>query len=487
MGIFIVMIIITAIFFLYSYYRHSMENVTGMLSYQEELESVSQLELFLYKALMPANDYLIYGNKEEREEFKNIDVKVHQLFQELEEHDRITQLRFEEQKLLSHVQNHYVTIKDISEKLLNLTDPVGDAEGGRLMEEMDSVADHILEDMKMFHRVVRLEVLGMIGTMDARFYKNMIMILIIFPVTITFLFIYEIFLSKNIFTPITHLTKNMNDMIETEMTTTNSAPENEIRLLTSTFNKMCSLLKKSQEELIGREKLAVIGRLTGSIAHDIRHPLTTIKNSSYFLNMTLKDADEKTRKHLKFIDAELAHAEEIITSFTKLAKHEKSDFCRTDINNVIKESLQACHLPEYITLTFELDEKCPEIMADSIQMKRVFVNLASNAKHAMPEGGTLTVKTRIVKSSELGVKEEKCLNSGLKGNFVEISFEDTGSGIKKEELDKIFEIFVTTRENGIGLGLSIVKNIVEVHGGKISVESEEGKGSVFRIVFPLDL
>lgn len=131
-------------------------------------------------------------------------------------------------------------------------------------------------------------------------------------------------------------------------------------------------------------------------------------------------------------------------------------------------------------------------MVDHLQLRQVFANITANAVRAMPEEGTLTVKTKVVHppvpilaGSEKGKKPElKSQNTELKGDFYEISFEDTGSGIKKENLDKIFEPFFTTKGNGMGFGLSIVKDIIMSNDGHISVESEEGKGSTFKIRFP---
>ncbi len=243
-------------------------------------------------------------------------------------------------------------------------------------------------------------------------------------------------------------------------------------------------LRQIQEDLIRKEKFAVIGRISGSIAHDIRHPLATIKNSSYFLNMALKDPDEMIKKHLKLIDKKVIEASEIITALMRLSESRAPEKSRVNTNEYVKEFFTEFPLPERIKLTVELESECSGIIADRLQLRQVFANITANAVRAMPEGGTLTVKTRVVQGGEFGVGSKKEKGFKLEGDFVEISFADTGSGMKKETMDKIFEPFFTTKGNGIGLGLSIVKDIIASNDGNITVESEEGKGSTFKIKFP---
>jgi len=237
--------------------------------------------------------------------------------------------------------------------------------------------------------------------------------------------------------------------------------------------------KKAEIELKVRDKFAVIGRISGSIAHDIRHPLATIKNSSYFLNITLKDLDEKAKKHLRLIDSEVTQANEIVTALMRLSESKVPEKGRLNINEYIKDFLTEFSLPERINFAVELDNECPEIMVDRLQLKQVFNNIVTNAVHAIPEEGTLTVKTRSVQSEEFSVR-----SSEKEGDFVGISFEDTGGGMKKEIMGNIFEPFFTTKGKGVGLGLSIVKDIITSNDGNISVVSEEGKGTTFRVKFP---
>ncbi len=133
----------------------------------------------------------------------------------------------------------------------------------------------------------------------------------------------------------------------------------------------------------------------------------------------------------------------------------------------MKETISTTEVPENIALETKLDEKLPRISVDADQIRRVIMNIASNAVGAMPEGGRLAIKTVVKK------------------DFVEITFKDTGEGISKENLQKILEPLFTTKAKGIGLGLAIVKGIVEGHKGEIEVESEVGKGSTFTVKLPI--
>jgi hypothetical protein len=139
---------------------------------------------------------------------------------------------------------------------------------------------------------------------------------------------------------------------------------------------------------------------------------------------------------------------------------------RTNINVMIKETLSHVHTPNNIELRTELGH-LPEIDIDKDEIKRVFVNLTTNGIQAMGNGGTLTVATKKVEG------------------FVEVSFKDTGIGIPKERMGKLFTPFFTTKAKGMGVGLSICKKFVENHRGTIEVESEVGKGTVFTAKLPI--
>jgi PAS domain S-box-containing protein len=225
--------------------------------------------------------------------------------------------------------------------------------------------------------------------------------------------------------------------------------------------------KRMEEELACKEKLATIGQLASGVGHELRNPLGVIGNSAYYLKMKLKDADEKVQKHVDILKREVNRANRIISDLLDFSRVRSPSLEEGNVNSIIKETLADIKVPENISLETQLNEELPIILVNPDQIRRVFLNIISNAVQAMPEGGRLDIKT------------------GVKDDFAEIMLRDTGEGIPKEHLQKIFEPLFTKKAKGIGLGLTIVKSIVEGHKGKIEVESEVGEGTTFTIKLPL--
>jgi len=224
-----------------------------------------------------------------------------------------------------------------------------------------------------------------------------------------------------------------------------------------------------QEKLIISEKLAAIGQLASAVGHEIRNPLGVIRNSTYFLNMKLKDnTDEKVMKHLKILENEVNSANLIISDLLDFARKKLPVLEPVNLNNILISALSSILIPENIRVTTELGE-IPQMLLDPEQVRRVFLNIALNAVQAMPEGGKLTTQT------------------SKHDDSVEITFTDTGVGIQKENMEKLFTPLFSTKAKGVGLGLSICKQIVEGHGGNITVKSTAGEGSTFTVRLPISL
>lgn len=229
--------------------------------------------------------------------------------------------------------------------------------------------------------------------------------------------------------------------------------------------------KEMEEKLARSERLAAIGELSSGVAHELRQPLGVINNSVYFLSNKLKDiAQEKVKKHLAILEKEVKHANCLITDLVAFARFEEPVFKDCDINQVVEEVLSSFEIPQKTEVKKELKESIPIILADSYQIQRVCFNLVSNALSAMSEGGYLEIRTGEDKDGE---------------NIV-ISIADTGEGIPKENITKVFEPYFTTKARGLGLGLSLCKKYVEAHGGRIELESEVGKGTTFIVKLPIN-
>jgi PAS domain S-box-containing protein len=230
--------------------------------------------------------------------------------------------------------------------------------------------------------------------------------------------------------------------------------------------------KRMEKERLRLERLATIGEVATMVGHDLRNPLQSIENAAYYLNNELPRLShplpipQKTIKMLQIINNSVNYADRIVRDLQDFSVTRKPVLKETEINSIVEASLSQVEIPKNVKIIKEL-ETIPEIKMDKGMIKRVFVNLATNAVQSMEKGGTLKVSTKKTKG------------------FVEVSFEDTGAGMTKEKIKKIFTPFFTTKARGIGMGLPICKRFVESHGGHIVVESEEGKRSVFTVRLPI--
>jgi PAS domain S-box-containing protein len=222
-----------------------------------------------------------------------------------------------------------------------------------------------------------------------------------------------------------------------------------------------------QEQLIVSEKLAAIGKLAAAFSHDIRNPLAVIKNSICFLEMRLKETtDNKVLKHIKILAEEINYANIMVNDLLDFTRKNPPRPQKADLNKVLDRALSSVSKPENIQVSMRFGE-IPPMQIDEAQMQRVFANMILNAIQAMSNGGKLSVST--ARDHEL----------------VEVIFSDNGTGITEEDLQKIFVPFFSTKPNGVGLGLSICKQIVEGHGGRITIKSKVGLGTTFSIKLPI--
>lgn len=227
-------------------------------------------------------------------------------------------------------------------------------------------------------------------------------------------------------------------------------------------------IKELQEKLTRQEKLALLGQITGGIAHEIKNPLTNICNSAYFLKTVLLDSDETVKEYLDIMTSEVQRADEIVTNLTNFSRVKSvAEKEKVSIYYIIMEVIERISLPEKISLNNNISPDLPEIFIDPLQIDQVFTNLITNAFQSITYEG------------------EVILRGERDGDYLIIYVKDSGCGIQKENLKKIFEPLYTTKSKGIGLGLAVTKTLVEVNGGKIEVESEEGEGTIFRVFLPL--
>jgi len=230
-------------------------------------------------------------------------------------------------------------------------------------------------------------------------------------------------------------------------------------------------LRQTQEQLLQSEKLAAMGRLTSQIAHELNNPLYGIMNTLELLKTEISPQN-KRRKILEMALSETERLSDMLRKMLSFSKPDEEAKQPSDINKILDEILllHEKQLREYnIALSVSLGEGLGEVYASKNQLRQVFLNMIANARDAMPDGGTLTVTTHRA------------------WNMIHIEFSDTGTGIRKENLNKIFDAFFTTKDSvkGVGLGLSVCYGFIRDHGGNIEVSSQIGSGTTFTITLPV--
>jgi signal transduction histidine kinase len=239
----------------------------------------------------------------------------------------------------------------------------------------------------------------------------------------------------------------------------------------------------AQEDLMRKEKLAILGQMSGSVGHELRNPLGVMSNAVYFLQMVLTNADDTTKEYLEIIKHEIDNSLRIITDLLDFARTRPPQIQTVTARALTDESLGRCAIPENVALQTEIPDNLPLLRVDPLQMGQVLTNFITNAVQAMPDGGELRVTARLA-----GTMQEPLLQNPEQetGDFIQLSVTDTGEGIAPENMSKLFQPLFTTKPKGIGLGLVVCKNLVEANGGQIEVESEPGKGTTFTVKLPMD-
>ncbi|HEY6010016.1 MAG TPA: ATP-binding protein, partial [Nitrospirota bacterium] len=243
--------------------------------------------------------------------------------------------------------------------------------------------------------------------------------------------------------------------------------------------------KKLEDQLRQAQKMEAIGTLAGGVAHDFNNILTAIIGYGNIIKLKMASGDP-LQKSIDQILAVSDRAARLTQGLLAFSRKQAINTRPLDVNAIVRnvESLLRRVIGEDIELTFRLAETSLTVMADSGQIEQVLINLAVNARDAMPEGGAFIITTGEMDSAEHPIGADW---TGKPGRYAVISVSDTGEGMSEKTREKIFDPFFTTKEpgKGTGLGLAIVYGIVKQHDGSINVYSELGKGTTFRIYLPL--
>jgi PAS domain S-box-containing protein len=238
--------------------------------------------------------------------------------------------------------------------------------------------------------------------------------------------------------------------------------------LETLVEKRTKQLKETQEQLLKSERLAAVGQVAAMVGHDLRNPLASISGAAYYLKKKLgKRLDKKAKSILEIIEREIKYSNKIINDLVEYSREIRLDLTEITPKAIVKNGLALAKIPKNVEV-LNLTQDEPKIKVDVDKMTRVFANFIQNAVDAMPEGGKLTI---LSKKSNRNIQ------------FV---FIDTGVGIAKEVMEKIWTPFFSTKAKGMGLGLPICRRIVEAHGGKISVESVVSEGTTFTVTIPVE-
>ncbi|MDT8286780.1 MAG: ATP-binding protein, partial [Elusimicrobiales bacterium] len=272
-----------------------------------------------------------------------------------------------------------------------------------------------------------------------------------------------------------HTFMQMSESLKVKTAEIMSAKEELERLNRSLENRVEARtreLRSAQDELIKKERLAAIGQMSSVVGHEIRNPLAVINNSIYFIKIKLgviqQPTDPKMLKHIAIIESEIRQANGIIDEILGFARTREFNLKPVALNSYLEDLTMSFPFPPHVELVKEFAPENPGVNVDADQLTQALRNLIKNGIEVMPEQGRVYVRSEVVSR-----------------DWVRVDIEDTGPGIPKEVLEKIFAPFFTTKARGTGLGLAVVKKVADGHKGKVEVVSTVGKGTCFKIYLPI--
>ena len=251
-------------------------------------------------------------------------------------------------------------------------------------------------------------------------------------------------------------------------------------------------LKKIQAMLVQSEKMSAIGQLASGVAHEVQNPLGVLLNCVNYFELSLSQEDKESTEVLATMREAIQRADRIVAGLLHFAKPASPELKKISLEKMVDASLELVSKQMKlagIRVERFFPEDLPDIRVDENQMQQVLINLFLNAVQAMPQGGTLTLKGYVrpltLGDKGVGKRSTDKFRPGTAALFCEIK--DTGAGIPAENLEKIFYPFFTTKPpgKGTGLGLTLSQSMVEEHGGVLSIQSEEGRGTRATVILPL--
>jgi Signal transduction histidine kinase len=244
----------------------------------------------------------------------------------------------------------------------------------------------------------------------------------------------------------------------------------EEKRLTTNNEELKTEISERTRQLRESERLATIGQVAGMVGHDVRNPLQAIVSELYLARQTVDEAPKSKEiadvsESISMIEEQVEYINKIVLDLQDYARPLKPEYTLVDLSDIIAKTLGTIQLPDNIKLNVSVEDK-PKVETDTTYIKRSITNLVNNAIQAMPDGGILGITV-----NEYADK-------------VVIAVSDTGKGIPQQSRDNLFKPFVTTKSKGQGLGLAVVKRLIEGLGGQVSFETQDGVGTQFIITLP---
>jgi PAS domain S-box-containing protein len=237
------------------------------------------------------------------------------------------------------------------------------------------------------------------------------------------------------------------------------------------------LVQERTQQLKDAERLTAIGETAGMVGHDLRNPLQTVTGETFLAKNELKDLpDSPVKRNLEesinIIAEQIDYMDKIVSDLQDFVRPITPNKKPINLANLLNATIAEVKIPDNIEVNTKIDNSLPKVPADAQLLKRVFINLVTNAVQAMPEGGQLMVKTQKPKTPH-----------GQKRILIQVK--DTGKGIPKEVEQKIFRPLFTTKSKGQGFGLAVCRRVIDAHGGTITFQSKKGKGTQFTVELPV--
>jgi signal transduction histidine kinase len=217
-------------------------------------------------------------------------------------------------------------------------------------------------------------------------------------------------------------------------------------------------------------KLDELGQLTSGVAHEVKNPLNAMIIHLELLHQKLREAPEDVAQNLEVLREEIRRLDRVVQGFLRFIRPQAVQFLPVDLNTLLQHVVQLTRAEwEQVGITFvvHLDPAIPAVNGDAALLQQAFLNLVLNACQAMPDGGAVTLRT------------ERASDGTIRAQVI-----DEGIGIPREDLDKVFRLYYTTKPDGSGIGLSLVYRIVQMHGGTIAVDSTVGSGTAITVTLP---